>query len=234
MSQQKFLKKQAIKIGWNTMKKNFWFFVGLILFILAVSYIPALIFNAFDKVELPTIVTVFFFIMAIVFWVIQLVISIGLIHIALKFTNNAKSVFADLFGKANKIVDYFLSTLLYSLIVASGYILLFVLSHFNLISGLADSVGFILVIVFGIIFATRLQFYQYYIVDKDKSPIKALKASWAATNGSVWNLILFWLLMMLINLAGALALGIGLFLTIPTTMIAMAFVYKKLSSTKNV
>ena len=109
------------------MKKNFWFFVGLILFILAVSYIPALIFDAFDKVELPTIVTVFFFIMGIVFWVIQLVISIGLIHIALKFTNNAKSVFADLFGKANKIVDYFLSTLLYSLIVASGYILLFVL-----------------------------------------------------------------------------------------------------------
>jgi len=41
-------------------------------------------------------------------------------------------------------------------------------------------------------------------------------------------LFLFDLLLTLINLLGALCLLIGLFATIPTTMVAIAFVYRKL------
>jgi len=41
---------------------------------------------------------------------------------------------------------------------------------------------------------------------------------------------LLYLLFALINILGALALIVGLFWSIPTTMVAEAFVYRKLSS----
>jgi len=42
------------------------------------------------------------------------------------------------------------------------------------------------------------------------------------------DLFLFNLLLILINLLGAICLLIGLFVTIPTTMVAWAFVYRRL------
>ena len=76
----------------------------------------------------------------------------------------------------------------------------------------------------------RFQFYQYLIIEKKSGPIQALKTSWRMTRGSAWNLFILWLIIIIINLAGALALGIGLFFTVPTTMVAMAYVYKKLEN----
>lgn len=194
------------------MKNNFWFFVGILFFTLLVAYLPGLVFDAMEKIDLPTITTVFFIIIAVVFWVVQIIISMGLIHISIKFIKSEKPVFSDLFAKANKIIDYVASSIVYSIIV---------------------TIGFILLIAPGVIFMIRFQFYQYLIIEKNKGPIEALKISWRMTKGSVWNLILFWILVMLVNIAGAIALGIGLLASIPVTMIAMAWVYKKLDAVPN-
>ena len=43
-----------------------------------------------------------------------------------------------------------------------------------------------------------------------------------------WDLFVFGLLLIGLNIVGALALLIGLLITIPTTMIAVASVYRKL------
>ena len=88
--------------------------------------------------------------------------------------------------------------------------------------------GIILLIILGIILAIKFQFFGYFIVDKGDGPIEALKKSSAITTGAKWNLFLLYLLLLLINLLGAIFLLIGLFVTIPTTMVAIAFVYRKL------
>jgi uncharacterized membrane protein len=75
-----------------------------------------------------------------------------------------------------------------------------------------------------------LGFFDYLIVDKNSRIIESLKKSWEITKGSTWNLFLLYLLLGLINLLGIFALIVGLFWSIPTTMIAEAFVYRKLSS----
>jgi len=212
MSAKKFSKKESIKIGWNIMKNNFWFFVGAYAFIILISYFPVIVASIFEKIELPTIFTVLFFIISLVFGLAQVVLSMGLIYISIKLVKGEKPVFKDLFKKANKIIDYIISSMIYSIIVTFGFILL---------------------IIPGIIFATRFQFYQYLIIDKNKGPIEALEISWKMTKGSVWNLFLLWLLFVLINIAGAIVLGIGLLATVPTTMIAMAWVYKKLDTKQN-
>ena len=83
-------------------------------------------------------------------------------------------------------------------------------------------------IVPGIIWAIKFQFFSYFIVDKEVGPIEALKKSAAITKGAKWDLFVFGALLGLINLAGALCVVVGLFATIPTTMVAIAFIYRKL------
>ena len=85
-----------------------------------------------------------------------------------------------------------------------------------------------MLIIPGIIWGIKFQFFSYFIVDKGLGPIEALKRSSTITKGAKWDLFLFGLLVWLINLLGALCLLVGLFATIPTTGVAMAFVYHKL------
>ena len=95
--------------------------------------------------------------------------------------------------------------------------------------GAAVLVGLILFVIPGIYLAIRLQFYKFLIVDKgDISPINALKESWKMTEGHTWNLFLFLVLVALLNIVGAILLGIGLFVTIPITLLSYAMLYRKL------
>ena len=88
--------------------------------------------------------------------------------------------------------------------------------------------GFILLIVPGIIWAIKYQFAQYLVIDKGYKPIEAIKKSGQITKDAKWSLLLLGLLSGLINVLGAIALVVGLFATVPTTMVAKAFVYRKL------
>jgi len=74
----------------------------------------------------------------------------------------------------------------------------------------------------------RFGFFQYFIVDKKTGVIDSLKRSWQITKGSVWNLFLFYLLLFGINFLGIICLLVGLFATVPTAIVAKAFVYRKL------
>jgi uncharacterized membrane protein len=86
----------------------------------------------------------------------------------------------------------------------------------------------ILLIIPAIIWGIKFRFFSYFIIDKGAGPIEALKRSSSITMGAKWDLFLFGLLLIGINILGFLALVIGLFATIPTSMVAIAFVYRKL------
>ncbi len=94
----------------------------------------------------------------------------------------------------------------------------------------AVAIGIILIILPGIYLAVRLQFYSYFIVEHEgMNAIDALKKSMAITEGKFWHLFGFMLLIILVNILGALALGIGLFFTLPMSSIAYTLLYKKLT-----
>jgi uncharacterized membrane protein len=48
------------------------------------------------------------------------------------------------------------------------------------------------------------------------------------TRGNTWNLFFFGILIGLINILGLLCLVVGLFITVPLSMLASAFIYRKL------
>lgn len=145
---------------------------------------------------------------AIVVLIIQMIVSIGLTKIAIKFASNQKGEIKDLYNHYPLFFKYLAGSIL---------------------TGIITVIGFILLIIPGIIFSLKLQFVSYLIIDKGMGPIEAIKRSWAMTKGNVWNLFLLSLITTGLNILGALALLIGLLWTIPTTSIATAYVYKKLS-----
>lgn len=202
MTAEKFSISEAIHFGWNTMKSNLGFFIGLLIFVFLFTSLSSII--AAKATEANIFLGIIFYIAD---FSLSIIISIGLVKIALRFCDNEKGRFADLFSQYPLFPQYLVGSILYGLIVFAGTILL---------------------IIPGIIWGIQFCFYDYFIVDKGLGPIEALKRSSAITKGVKWDLFLFFLILSGINLLGALCLLIGLFVTIPTTMVALAFVYRKL------
>ncbi len=99
----------------------------------------------------------------------------------------------------------------------------------SIVYGLVIAVGFLLLIIPGVYFILKYQFASYLIVDKGAVIGEAFKKSGEMTQGIKWQLLLFALAIGGINILGALVLGLGLLVTVPMTMMAYVFVYRKLS-----
>jgi hypothetical protein len=193
---------EALKFGWNTMKANFWFFFGILVVAWVVVNIPILIGNILRSESI-----LFYLLFTVTGWALQLIVSIGLMKISLKFCSDETPEFNDLF----RFKGYFWRYL-------GGSLLL----------GITMTAGFILFVIPGVIWAIMFQFYAFLIIDKNHGILDAFKRSADITKSVRWKLLGFGLLLALINYLGILVFLVGLLATIPTTMLAHAWVYRKL------
>ncbi|OGH10721.1 MAG: hypothetical protein A3B38_04535 [Candidatus Levybacteria bacterium RIFCSPLOWO2_01_FULL_36_13] len=99
----------------------------------------------------------------------------------------------------------------------------------NFLSGVVIFLGFLALIIPGIVFAVRLQFVGFLIVEKQLGPIEAIKGSWKLTKNNFFTLLGFGIVSMLLNIFGFFLLIVGLLVTVPLTSLAQANVYLKLS-----
>lgn len=93
-------------------------------------------------------------------------------------------------------------------------------------------VGFILLIVPGIIAGLAVSLSGYLVVDKSRMPIKALKESLALTRGKRWKLLLIDLSFAGIIILGFIPLLLGTFIAVPVVMLAAAHAYRILAGAK--
>jgi len=194
---------EAVRFGWETMKKNIMFFIPLLVVAFLIKSIPGAI-GKYAGAEFPIIN----YILMLTGWLLGYVVDMGLVKISLQFCDGIKGKLDDLLSSFDIVIPFIAASILYGLIIFSGMLLL---------------------VVPGIIWGIKFSLYPYFIVEKKLGPIEALKASSRATKGAKWDLFLFILLLGLINLAGALVFLVGLFATIPTSMVAFAYVYHRLT-----
>ena len=100
----------------------------------------------------------------------------------------------------------------------------------SILAGILIVIGFILLIVPGIIACILFSFIAYLVIEKDLDPFEALAASVKLTKGNRFKLFLLGLAALGINLLGLLALGIGMLVTIPLTYLAAVHAYRTLSN----
>ena len=197
-----FSKKEAISFGFKTAKENIFFFIALFIIWVLIAVITSVIQRTLDG-EKQYLISFVFNILSLV---INSVLSLGIVSIMLRLVDGKKAEFKDLYY----------TTKLFNFILAS------------LIRTVITLVGFLLFIIPGIIFSIKFQYVEYFIVDKKMDAIDAIKASWEITKGVKWNLFLFGFLLGIINILGLFCIVVGLFITVPLTMVANAFVFRKL------
>lgn len=199
----KFSISEAIRFGWEVFKRHPWFLIGIVLITLFVNYTPNMISEQMRSENQSFYLAIF----GIVFWILNMLVSLGGIKISLSLVDNKKAEFSDLFNAYPLLFNFIISSILYALIIVFGLVLL---------------------IVPGIIFGIMFHFYSYLIVDKKLGPIESLKESKRLTSGSKWKLFLFGLVLALLNIGGAVVFLVGLLITVPITMLSYAYVYRKL------
>lgn len=192
-----------IKQAWELVKKNVRLVALLMGAFVVFNFVQSAVSGMFQDSPLLSLVV------SLIFTGLSIFFEIGFIKITLKFVDGAKAQFQELWAYPELFVNMLLSSILYGLIVAAGFILL---------------------IIPGIYLALRLQFYSFYVVDKNAGVTDSLKMSWDKTRGKVLDLFLFVLLLIVLNIVGALALLVGLLVTIPVSFIAVALLYRKLAA----
>lgn len=203
--------KEALYKSWDIFKAKWKF----LLLVSAVSWITQSIPQRFsDSVTHQTpnynlTLIIATAIITIGFTILRVVINMGLTKIYLELVDHKKAEISDLFSSYKLFWRYLGGSLLYGLIVM---------------------VGVLLLIIPGIIWGIKYQFYSYLIIDKKLGPIEALKKSSELTKDKKWELFKFDLVMAAVNIVGFLALIVGLLVTGPVTSLSKAMLYRKLSS----
>jgi len=90
-------------------------------------------------------------------------------------------------------------------------------------------VGSILCYLPGIVAGYLLSYSLFFVIDKDMAPMDAVKASFELTKNNLGQTLVWYLVGGLIAVAGAIACGIGIVVTIPITLLGTAYTYKKLT-----
>jgi uncharacterized membrane protein len=95
--------------------------------------------------------------------------------------------------------------------------------------GLVVFVGFILLIIPGIVWAIRYMFVQYIVMDRGLTPLQAMRESSRITYGHKWPLFELAILLLLLNIVGLICLVVGLLVTVPVSWLAITHAYRTLS-----
>lgn len=98
----------------------------------------------------------------------------------------------------------------------------------SIIVGFFTFVGFICLIIPGIIVALRLSMAQFLVIEKNLSGWQAAKLSWNLTRGYSWKILGFALLAGLIFLISLIPIGLGLLVSVPFVAISYVLLYKKI------
>lgn len=193
----------ALSYGWKTFKKRPKFFVIFSLIIVGVNLIPNILTSKQLHLEESA------FMIKIVGTILTWIMSLGTINFALKIYNNKTTSYSSIFEKWRLVFKFFVASILYGLIIVGGFFLL---------------------IIPGIIWSIKFQYYSYAMVDRGTGIIDSLKFSSKITKANKRKLFLFDFTISLVSLLGFILLGVGILVTLPITTLAKIYVYKKLSA----
>lgn len=205
----KFSKSEAIIFGWTEAKKRIGFFLGVLAIIILIfagfNLIAGVLAFVLEDGFLAVLMGIIIYIVNS--WVLPQILNMGYIKIGLKICDGEKPKMEDLLNCYPLFFRFIAATALYGTLVA---------------------LGLISFVVPGVILAVKFGYYAYFIVDKNQGVIESLKSSSRITMGSKWNLFLFWMLLCVINILGLLCFVVGLIITLPLSLIAISYVYRRL------
>ena len=137
--------------------------------------------------------------------ILSYVTSIGLTCIVLQIVDGESFEFGDLFARPHLVFKYLLGSILYSVIVVAGLILL---------------------VIPAVIWGVRFSLWGFYVVEHEMGPVEALKASFWVTRSYGFTLAGLYGACLGLYLIGLIPLFLGWIIVWPVTSLAMVAIYR--------
>jgi uncharacterized membrane protein len=99
----------------------------------------------------------------------------------------------------------------------------------GLIVGVITTIGFFLCIIPGVIASIMLVFTIVALLDRNLSPVDAVKTSFELSKANFGNVFVTWLAMVATAFVGALLCGIGLLVAVPVAALILVYAWRRLS-----
>lgn len=235
----------AISSGWNTFKNSWTTFYSALGIIFLIGFASGLIEPLANMIfGESAIAGVIMLVGAIFFWIVNVIVNIGFLKILLGLVRNQKVAISELWSNKHLffkmfsasfitgLLTFFVFLGIFIVLAIIGGVLVAVSGGDSAVIGSTFLLGFLGFFVSVIIVATRLGQVQYIVVDEEIGGMAAIKRSWEITKGNVLSIIGVYFLLILINIAGFLALFVGLLVTVPVSSLAMTAVYSQLKGEK--
>lgn len=197
--QYNFSIEESLKFGWHKTKAHSSLLFQVMLTLFALQVVSSIVTKVLGNTMQGIAAT-------IVLAVVSLFVGVGFTIITLKLAKGEHASYADILPSGMLVWRYLVA---------------------NLLTGLLVVIGFILLIIPGIYLLLRYSMVRYSIID-GAGITDSLRHSAHMTMGVKWHLLGFFVVLILINIVGAILLLVGLLVTVPVTMIAYAHVYQKL------
>lgn len=101
----------------------------------------------------------------------------------------------------------------------------------SILVGIGSFIGFILLVIPGVIFALRASLTQYIILDQNEKAVAAIKKSLALTKGYFWSFFRLVIAFVVLGMISVFPLiGLGFIVLIPVSTLALSLIYRKLQA----
>ncbi|WP_308115328.1 MULTISPECIES: hypothetical protein [unclassified Rhodococcus (in: high G+C Gram-positive bacteria)] len=198
----------AVSFGWNRFKDNAGVWIGIAVIAAVIQIVINLIFGGTDTSgDLSAGFGALAIIGTVISTVVGYLIQASLIRGALHEVDGNKPAIGSFFQFGNVA----------AIILASFLV------------GILVLVGFVLLIIPGIILTFLTWWTLQFVIDRNQDAITAIKSSVKAISSNAGQLILLALALVGINILGVIPCGLGLLVTIPITMIASTYAYRVVS-----
>ena len=189
--------------GWQQMWKHF-LYLFLVMIIVGIAESPASVVRDSDADNSAGMIILQ--ILAAVYWLLVFsVVKYGGDLMYLRAIRNEKFEISEMFdGFKKNYINIILANLLTFAIIG---------------------LGFVLLIVPGIILACRLAFVSYLVMDKNMEPVAAVEKSWEMTKGHGWQIFGMGLLVIPIVIGGLICFIVGIVFSIIWISTAFASMY---------
>lgn len=194
--------KDMISFGWSQFERRPWFFIGaLIIFMILSGIVGAIISAIFGDTGSSGAIG------QLVGFMVNALFAMGLMHVYLKAHDDVHSVELKDLWHPTPYLKFLAADFLQAVIIM---------------------IGFVLLVIPGVVAMVVLAFTLYLVLDKNMGPIEAMKESVRITGGERWNLLLLLVSLIFINIIGVLCLVVGLLVTVPVSLFAIVHAYKQL------
>jgi uncharacterized membrane protein len=236
-------KKLSVSAAFTAAGKQFLsrpiFLFGVMLAVVGVGLVGSWLL---DTLTTTTFSGVFAALMTIVaaigagFVVYSKVLELGFKKIALQLVRGDESNFNNIVVSVHQGARYIVGVILFNLLVIGIPLGIIALASSGTTTELlllaettAGSLALAVVLGLAGYLALIFHFFPFVLLDQNYGVVESFHTAWSITENAIFDLIIFYGVVFLLNLIGALLFMVGLIVTIPITVLAQAHAYQQLS-----